>query len=427
MKRGAPCTIHLSPRAQHATPAEERAILAHELMHCFVFQYLGMTTYDLPPWVGEGIPAWVGEDLSGGTSLSETWWRDHLTLPERPLYGRAYDAIGFYAHLDEVGTDPWTTIVDTLDGYENEPALAGAGAESRSFMDSWPSGTLRDAERGQAWDADGPGITDDHATPVPVSIVGGARRTKELPEVSGQLFSLTGDADLVTVEVDGYARISDAEGTDAVLEGSTTFCLRQGGCECPGAGDGPEAEQLGEGAVVALTGGTDTASITFVGAALECEEDGEGGGGEASDDVDECLVGTWVAYAVAMQDTTTGMPATSLGGGEGTLLEIEADGSFTMDFDDSTPVLSDVGGFQMGHQTRGVAHGRLTASNGLLTVVEQDYASSLRTKFVGAVGGGPEQAGGIGIGTGTYECTSNSLDTEEPTELGRNVFLFEST
>ncbi len=197
--------------------------------------------------------------------------------------------------------------------------------------------------------------------------------------------------------------------------------------ECPGAADRPAAQQMGDGAVVAVASGTDAASISVVGLDHGCEQAGEGGGGAASDDVDECLVGTWVAYAVAMQDTTTGMPATSLGGGEGTVLEIEADGSFTMDFDDSTPVLSDVGGFQMGHQTRGVAHGRLTASNGQLAVVEQDYASSLRTKFVGAVGGGPEQAGGIGIGTGTYECTSNSLDTEEPTELGRNVFLFEST
>ena len=35
--------------------------------------------------------------------------------------------------------------------------------------------------------------------------------------------------------------------------------------------------------------------------------------------------------------------------------------------------------------------------------------------------------GGTAINTGTYECTSNSLDTEEPTRLGRNIFLFEST
>jgi hypothetical protein len=422
----ATCTIHLSPRAQNAAPAEQRAILAHELMHCFVFQYLGMTTYDLPPWVGEGIPAWVGEDLGGGTSLSESWWRDYLTQPQRSLYSRAYDAIGFYAHLDEVGTDPWTTIVDTLDGYENEPAFAGAGAESRGFLDSWPSGTLRDAERGADWDTDGPGITDDHAAPLAVSVADGSAASRDIDVVSGALFSIAGSADVVRIDVEGYARLSDTEGTDTVLEGSSTFCLRPGGCECPGGGGDTDAEPLGDDAVLAITGGTDAGSVTFTGASVECDE--EPGDAEApGDELDECLVGTWVSYAVAMQDTTTAMPATSLGGGEHITLEIRSDGSFTMDFDGSTPVLSDVGGFQMGHQTRGVAHGRLEASGGRLTVTEQDYADSLHTKFVGASGGGPEQQGGIGINTGTYECTSNSLDTEEPTELGRNVFLFEST
>ncbi len=423
----ATCTIHLSPRAQRTAPAETRAILAHELMHCFVFQHLGMTTYDLPAWVGEGIPAWVGEKIAGGTSISEPWWDAYLTHPERPLYARAYDAIGFYSHLDELGADPWSSIVDTLDGFENEPAFEGAGADTSSFLDTWPSGFTRDVERGEAWDTHGPGITESAAEPTTVTIAPNTRHRLEVAPTANRVLSLGGAAEIVTVDVlTGHARLSSDDGTDEVLTGTTRWCVDDGGCECP-SGDSPTGlAELDGDVLLAVTGGTDAAALTVTGESIDCDDPG-GGSGSGDGDVDECLVGTWSSYAAAVQDTTTGMDNTSLGGGEEIILEIREDGTFTMDFDDSTPVMASIGGNAMGHRTRGVAHGRLTASNGELVVVEDDYDTSLRTTFVGMGPGGDEQRGGIAIATGTYECTHNSLDTEEPTKLGRNIFLFQST
>ena len=42
--------------------------------------------------------------------LSEKWmW--YLDSPTRPLSQREYDGVGFFAHLAETGTDPWSVIL----------------------------------------------------------------------------------------------------------------------------------------------------------------------------------------------------------------------------------------------------------------------------------------------------------------------------
>lgn len=174
----ATCTIHLSAKAEASDPTTLRGILAHELMHCFQFQYLGVAAYEMPDWILEGAPAWVGEDIAGGTSISTSWWTKYLTTPERSLYSRSYDAIGFYAHLDEIGIDPWTRFTAIYDGFSFEPAWEAAGASSGSFLESWPSSTLRRTDIGRAWDATGPGITIDRATPKPLASARARRRRR---------------------------------------------------------------------------------------------------------------------------------------------------------------------------------------------------------------------------------------------------------
>lgn len=174
----ATCTIHLSAKAEASDPTTLRGILAHELMHCFQFQYLGVAAYEMPDWILEGAPAWVGEDIAGGTPISTPWWTKYLTTPERSLYSRSYDAIGFYAHLDEIGIDPWTRFTAIYDGFSFEPAWEAAGASSGSFLESWPSSTLRRTDIGRAWDATGPGITIDRATPKPLASARARRRRR---------------------------------------------------------------------------------------------------------------------------------------------------------------------------------------------------------------------------------------------------------
>src|SRR5690606_2055096 len=124
---------------------------------------------------------------AGGTRLSGDWWDEYLRDPSAPLYGRDYDAIGFFAHLTESGVDVWSRAVPILEGFENEPAFEAAWADSSTFLESWPSGALRSPDRGSAWDTTGPGITAEAARPVEVSLADGATVTRRVGKVAGVL------------------------------------------------------------------------------------------------------------------------------------------------------------------------------------------------------------------------------------------------
>ncbi|MDP2290830.1 MAG: hypothetical protein Q8M22_06550 [Actinomycetota bacterium] len=413
----ASCTIHLSPEATDAEGSELYGIIAHEVMHCFQFQYLGVAAYEMPAWILEGMPAWAGEDLAGGTTVSTKWWTRYLTTPGRSLYARDYDAIGFYAHLDEVGTDPWSRFVGMLDGFSNEPAFDAAGASSGSFLESWPSSMLRRTDYGRAWDATGPGITIDRATPTPLSVANGSVAEAQVAKVTGGLYDVSLFADLVTFQFDGWARMGAEGGIDQVLSPGVTYCARPGGCICPD-GSGPTHDPIDARVVVGLTGGTSNATLSIVGSELDCERRETTTTPEL---VDRCLVGRWTSTASYIDDTVTGAPVNERGGGAGIVLTIERDGTFTMDFTAATPSSTDLGdGIVLSTQTRGVATGHLTAMDGQVQVIDHDYATSLTTRF--STGG--QIAGGTGIGSGTYTCGTASIEMRTPFELGETINSF---
>jgi len=408
------CTIHLSAEAESSGAAEMRSILAHEAMHCYQFQYLGMGANDLQPWVLEGLPAWVGEDIAGGSTISTSWWTRYLTTPASSLYGRDYDAIGFYAHLDEVGIDPWSRIISIFDGFSNEPAFEGAGASSGAFLDSWPSSTLRRTDIGRAWDATGPGITIDRAAPAALSVGNGGTATATVGKVSGGLFDVSISADIVTFGFDGFGRMGAEGGTDAVITSGDTFCARAGGCVCPDGTSLPYPPIAGR-VVLGVSNGTSPSSVAIAGQELDCDPE--------EPTVDPCVVGTWVSTASYIDDQVTGAPVTELGGGAGIVLTITSSGAFTMDFDASTPSSTDMGdGVVLSTRTRGIAHGEITAINGGVELLAQDYSTTLTTQF--STGG--QIAGGTGIGTGTYSCGPGSVEFRTPFELGETINAFRS-
>jgi hypothetical protein len=363
------------------------------------------------------MPAWAGEDLAGGTTVSTKWWTRYLTTPGRSLYARDYDAIGFYAHLDEVGIDPWSRFVGMLDGFSNEPAFDAAGASSGSFLESWPSSMLRRTDYGRAWDATGPGITIDRATPTPLSVANGSIAEAQVAKVSGGLYDVAIAADMVTFQFEGWARMATDDGTDQVLSPGVTYCARPGGCVCPD-GSGPTYDRIAARVVVGLTGGTANAALTIVGTELDCERPETTAAPEV---VDPCLVGRWTSTASYIDDTVTGAPVSELGGGAGIVLTIARDGAFTMDFSAATPSSTDLGdGLVLSTQTRGIATGHLTAADGQVKVIDNDYSTSLTTRL----SAGGEIAGGTGIGSGAYSCGGASMEMRTPFELGETINSF---
>jgi hypothetical protein len=261
------CTVTLYGPATTAEPIVMTNTLAHELFHCF--EAAGAQTQAAwqarRGWWVEGGAEWVG-DVIGGQDLSLTaYWAEYLTVPRVPLLARTYDAEGFFAHLDEIGTSPWSVFPAIFAAPDDAARFVAAGAKSEAFLDSWPSGVLREPARGRAWDTTGPGITDDAVEPEAVTVASGGEADVSVPAYAGAVFSVQVTADVVLFAMLGHARLSDGR-IDTTALTTAAFCTRPGGCPstCPDGSPLPqELPPLAMPAMLALTGGGAQASGTL--------------------------------------------------------------------------------------------------------------------------------------------------------------------
>ncbi len=154
------CQIYLYAHTFELSDKVMSTVIAHELFHCFQFNGYGTLKGQAAAarWIIEGQADWVGE-VVGGPSGKDNHWRPYLKIPYKSLFERIYDAIGFYSHLAERGTNPWDIFADMwAEGTNNIAAYAATGATDDEFLDTWASGELRQPSRGSAWDTTGPNI-----------------------------------------------------------------------------------------------------------------------------------------------------------------------------------------------------------------------------------------------------------------------------
>jgi hypothetical protein len=344
----AACHIVISPNGQKALDLAGkgvRSVLAHELMHCFNYELLGIDASKLtPPWLSEGSATWAGEYLAGGSSVSATFWSEYLVMPKKTLFGRDYDAIGFYAHLDESGIDPWSVISPMLQAGTNASAFGIAvGPAGEELLNTWPTGYARDLSLGPAWDTTGPGITDVKPTAIVTTVGNGAPWKDDVLAGANSLTTVGLTADVVRVETTGvYGRVRFADGseerpTDLV---GRNLCTRSDGCECPAgtSGGGTAFERVAGGnARVAFSGGVDPGSLTITGIGLEefCEETPPEQAKSAPAGLDKCLVGTWVSTAIkpAVGGGFAGAAEVTYEGGAGAVLTVKKGGAASIDFE----------------------------------------------------------------------------------------------
>jgi hypothetical protein len=221
-----------------------------------------------PQWLLDGSAEYAASDLTKSTS---TWWPVYLTTPTRNLFQRTYDALGFYAHLREAGTDPYSVMPAMWLAPNNEAAYGASRASSDRFLDSWASSLFRERSRGEDWDATGPAITRHRATPVDITVATDDPdgQPVEIPAYSNGVYNLHVAADLLEVEAGGHVRISDGKVDDLVL-GQGQYCTRPGGCACPGEDDTQSAPTpLKHDSVLAVTGGTFGASAVLTGVSID--------------------------------------------------------------------------------------------------------------------------------------------------------------
>lgn len=265
------CILHLYP-ATFESASDATTTTAHEMIHCFqAALYPSEDAYNnAPQWALEGSAEWGSASLVGPDSLDTTLWRQYLTGPGVPLFKKTYEALGFYAHLEETGHSPWAAFRTMWSTKGNEAQFAVLGGTSNDFLDSWASSMSRKDAFGAAWNTTGPGITDDDSAPrYPLTVGKSAAKVAAAP-YAARIYALAADTDLIDVSITGHARLSDGMVDETSLS-SRTFCLRPDQCTCPDGTSPEKSTQLASsGALLALTGGPDGASGTVQGRDLDC-------------------------------------------------------------------------------------------------------------------------------------------------------------
>lgn len=270
------CTMTVPPSTANDPTRQPflRWVFMHEVWHCFEYQMITYKTQQAsPPWVIEGSANWVAEAITGGAgapppAIEE--WRQYIIDPEKPLYARKYDGMGFFAQLAKNGIDPWKVLEPVVRAGTNDGAFEASGANAASFTDSWGSSWFRDAKPSTSWAmTDGYGIPPlPLASRTPIAMADGSEESFEAKPVSAKVVDLHSTAFVTRIQVPtGVGRVGDAKGggLDKVIRSATLdICTNPGGCTCP-PGSSPLSdtppEQAGQDLRVAATGEEKTTSI----------------------------------------------------------------------------------------------------------------------------------------------------------------------
>ncbi len=246
--------------------------VAHEVFHCFeAAKAKTVAVWNATgDWLIEGAAEWVGADITKPDGTEMSWWRDYLTKAATPLFAWTYQAIGFFSHLNETGTSPWSVFAAMFAAGGNAAAFAASGAAGDPFMTSWGSGFSRDPARGAAWDTTGPGITADQTTPKSLKVSNGDNLAVSAGTYRHASYALFISADIVIVQGNGFVRLNDGT-TDIPNVASERYCTRSGGCgKCPDGTPLPDnPSPLAPDPLIAVSSGDQQSSGTIVGLSIE--------------------------------------------------------------------------------------------------------------------------------------------------------------
>lgn len=348
------CVVRVFPALTPLPRIDQIATLAHETFHCF--QFVGRTygtLAELGQWVVEGQAQWVGATIAGGGSVATDWWRVWLRQAHS-LWTRSYDAMGLYASLARRGENVWNVFHRMLDGSPDFASMYATMAGSRGTAllgdVSVDHSALTDV--GAPWMPEGPGAPTREAAALALEVTAGGSRTftnsveafdttRFAAQVLDPVVIVSSDTAPWAVGVQNKYQVQTATGDVAL-------CLQRE-CVCP---DGQllAALVVGDHLVVGIGVGNATllpvtVSVLVKGVAIDaaCELLPRLPAGPS-----ECMVGRWqLTEQVFGADFLPGIAAAGLTGGVGgRVLEIRADGTYTMTDDGSDPTVGNsvVGG-----------------------------------------------------------------------------------
>ena len=175
-----------------------RTVIAHEVFHCLQIQLTGsadgLQSLDGDrAWLGEGSASYAGCLFSqDGAAPYRKAYAGYVQQPLTPLGRRTYDAVGFFAHLDQSGAGALGTVrkaIATPSMVAAYPAAANEGGSD--IFSSWASSLYRAPARGAAWDVSGPCAPprSQAAEPTPI-VLGSGAITLTAPAYAAHPFEL---------------------------------------------------------------------------------------------------------------------------------------------------------------------------------------------------------------------------------------------
>jgi hypothetical protein len=236
------CAIHLTVLVTHYSDHDQTSFLTHELEHCFLFAAVGAATYSMPAWYVEGSATWAEATLSGGDTIAVDNWKEYVNNSLITLLKRTYDALGFFAHMQETGIDTWHALMPmarALVKSGNAPGAAwdAAGVSvNQTFLDNWGAGFVQGDYPGTPWLTTMPGMPRGVANLDEVSLNNG--QTLKITALPAAAASDRVDVHADVVQFTGLAngRVSLGGGKDVTLEAARAdpYCtLPADKCKCP--------------------------------------------------------------------------------------------------------------------------------------------------------------------------------------------------
>ena len=184
--------------------------VAYQLFNCFQADLMTIDKWhELPPWLNQGTAFWVAM-TTADVNAYDTWWQRWLTRPERRLFSRGPDAVGFYSLMDEAGVPANQHIDRMLIEWVrggNEDAYAAAAASSEQLLDEWGPGYFADEGKGDAWFFTGPGITGQANAASEVTVANGDKRA-----ISSVPYAATPTVALLSADVVVFGAVGGALG-----------------------------------------------------------------------------------------------------------------------------------------------------------------------------------------------------------------------
>lgn len=431
------CTIHINPSTIAAHGSDElRAFLVHELTHCFLYDRFGLAYTAMPAWYVEGAPTWTMAQLGASNTVLGSHWKHYLDTPTTALTGRAYDGVGFFAHLAETGTDVWRSI-DLIGA-----AMAGKGATataagwaaagpSAQFINAWGPGYVQGRYPGTPWTSSGPNLPPYQPALPHRQLADGGSVTVSAPPFAAAAEQLDVDATVLVATVNGGSgRLTVGGGADADLSAGPFCTVAQCACPADSGGAGTHfAPMSGGQAYVGVSGGQRAGAVTLSGFSLAqfCARP-----------VASCLVGQWrsVGFAISNANVTES-------GGAGIRMRIDAKGRNTVDFAGMAPIHFDahtsgttvVGSFTFQGRTAGAirlpAAGattgpwQVTQGGGANSITVDVHLTSPITydmkRFTVGAAAGAVAGGAVGspqLTSGTWRCTGDTLVSTAPSAHG---------